>query len=72
VLDVEPSFGAFGGLFESAGFTVLDAGASWRFPRGIELFARGTNLLDRSYEEFLGYPAPGRLGVVGVRIAVRP
>ena len=72
VLDVEPSFGAFGGLFESAGFTVLDAGASWRFPRGIEVFARGTNLLDRSYEEFLGYPAPGRLGVVGVRIAIRP
>ena len=31
VLDVEPSFGAFGGLFESAGFTVLDAGVSWRF-----------------------------------------
>jgi outer membrane cobalamin receptor len=72
VLDVEPSFGAFGGLFESAGFTVVDAGASWRFVRGFEVFVRALNLLDRPYEEFLGYPAPGRLGVVGVRVAVRP
>jgi vitamin B12 transporter len=72
VLDVEPTFGAFGGLFESAGFAVVDAGASWRFPRGVEVFARGTNLLNRSYEEFLGFPAPGRLGVIGVRVAVRP
>ena len=72
VLDVEPSFGAFGGLFESAGFTVVDVGASWRFAHGIEVFARALNLLDRPYEEFLGYPAPGRLGVVGVRVAVRP
>jgi outer membrane cobalamin receptor len=72
VLDVEPSFGALGGLFESAGFTVVDAGATWRFAHGIEAFARALNLLDRPYEEFLGYPAPGRLGVVGVRIAVRP
>jgi outer membrane receptor protein involved in Fe transport len=71
VLDVEPSFGAFGGLFESAGFAVVDVGASWRFAGGVEVFARGTNLLDRSYEEFLGFPAPGRLGVVGVRVAIR-
>jgi outer membrane cobalamin receptor len=72
VLDVEPSFGASGGLFEAAGFTVVDVGASWRFAHGIEAFARALNLLDRPYEEFLGYPAPGRLAVVGVRIAVRP
>lgn len=72
VLDVEPSFGAFGGLFDAAGFTVVDAGASWRFAHGVEVFARALNLFDRSYEEFLGYPAPGRLGVVGVRVAVRP
>ena len=31
VLDIEPSFGAFGGLFDSAGFTVVDVGATWRF-----------------------------------------
>ena len=72
VLDVEPSFGASGGLFESAGYTVVDVGASWRFAHGVEAFARALNLLDRPYEEFLGYPALGRVGVVGVRVAVRP
>ena len=30
VLDIEPSYGTFGGLFTAPGFTVVDAGASWR------------------------------------------
>ena len=30
VLDVEPSFGTFGGLFDAAGYAVWNAGASWR------------------------------------------
>ena len=29
VLDVEPSYGAFGGLFTAPGFAVLDAGVTW-------------------------------------------
>ena len=69
-LDVEPNFGAFGGLFENAGFAVLDTGASFRLTRRLEVFGRGLNLLDRRYEEVLGYPAPERRGVVGVRLAV--
>ena len=41
VLDVEPSFGAFGGLFESAGFTVVDVGRVVAFrPRHRGLRAR--------------------------------
>jgi outer membrane receptor protein involved in Fe transport len=72
VLDIEPSYGAFGGLFDSSGFTVVDAGATWRLTKAVEIFARGLNLLDRQYEEFFGYPAPGRLGVAGVRVALRP
>ena len=71
VLDIEPSFGAFGGLFTAPGFTVLDAGATWRFARHVDVFARGLNLLDRSYEEAFGYPAPGRLGMIGVRVDLR-
>ena len=69
-LDIEPNFGAFGGLFENAGFTVLDAGASLRLGRQLEVFGRGLNLLDRRYEETLGFPAPERRGVIGVRVAV--
>ena len=72
VLDVEPSFGAFGGLFEAPGFVVVDAGASWRLARHVEVFGRGLNLLDRNYEEAFGYPAPGRLGMIGVRVDLRP
>lgn len=72
VLDIEPSFGAFGGLFTAAGFTVLDAGAGWRLTRQVEVFGRGLNLLGRQYEEAFGFPAPGRLGMVGLRVDLRP
>jgi outer membrane receptor protein involved in Fe transport len=72
VLDIEPSYGAFGGLFTVPGFAVVDAGASWRVRPELEVFARGLNLLNRRYEEAFGYPAPGRLGMVGVRVDLRP
>ena len=72
VLDVEPTFGTFGGLFLAPGFAVLDAGASWQVTRQVTAFARGLNLLDREYEEAFGYPSPGRLGMVGVRVDLRP
>jgi outer membrane cobalamin receptor len=69
VLDVEPNYGASGGLFHSAGFAVADAGAGWRMTRVVELLARVENLLDRRYEHAFGYPAPGRTLTVGVRLA---
>ena len=50
----------------------LDAGASVRLWRHVELFGRGINLFDRRYEEAFGFPALGRLGMVGLRVAVRP
>jgi outer membrane cobalamin receptor len=71
-LDIEPNFGAFGGLFDLPGFTRIDAGLRVRVHRFVDLFARVTNMLDRSYEETLGFRAPGRLGVAGVRVAVGP
>jgi outer membrane cobalamin receptor len=72
VLDVEPSFGSFGGLFTAPGFAVLDGGAGWQVTRHVTAFARGLNLLDREYEEAFGYPSPGRLGMVGLRVDLRP
>ena len=69
-LDVEPNLGAGAGLFENPGHAVVDAGVSTRLTRHAELFARALNLLDRRYEETLGYPAPSRRGMVGVRLAV--
>lgn len=68
-LDVEPSSGTFGGLFDAAGYQVWHAGVSWRLVRAVEIFGRVENLFDRSYEEALGFPALGRRAFAGLRIA---
>jgi outer membrane receptor protein involved in Fe transport len=72
VLDIEPNYGTFGGLFTAPGFFVLDAGAGWHVRSWIEIYGRALNLLDRPYEEVYGYPALGRSVLGGVRVAVRP
>ena len=68
-LDVEPSYGAFGGLFRNPGFVTTRCGASWRLAPAIEIVARVDNLFDRRYEETFGFPAPGRTLMAGVRVA---
>ena len=69
VRDVEPSFGAFGGVFTAAGYGVVDLGASVRVVRGMELFGRVENVGGRRYESAYGFPAPGTLAFVGIRLA---
>ena len=51
------------------GYSVWNAGASWVLWSRLQLFGRVTNLFDRDYEEALGYPALGRSGMVGLRVA---
>ncbi len=68
-LDIDPGFGASGGLYDTRGFVVADAGAGIAVHRLVEARVRVTNLFDRSYEEILGFPALGRAVVVGVRVA---
>jgi len=68
-LDVEPSYGTYGGLFFNPGFTVVDVGGSWRIARSVEVVGRVGNVLNRSYEETYGFPALGRNGMIGVRLA---
>jgi outer membrane cobalamin receptor len=68
-LDVEPSFGTFGGLFAAAGYQVWSAGASWRIANAIGVYGRIENVFDRGYEEAFGFPALGRRATAGVRIA---
>lgn len=72
VLDIEPNYGAFGGLFQAPCYFVVDGGGGWRLKPWVELYGRGLNLLGRSYEEVYGYPALGRTFVGGVRVAVSP
>ena len=64
--DIEPSFAAE--VFDNPGFVTVTAGAAVRLGRNLELFGRVTNLFNREYEEVFGYPALGRLGMVGVRV----
>jgi outer membrane receptor protein involved in Fe transport len=69
VRDVDPSFGTFGGVYEAAGYTMWNAGASWSVLDRLQIVGRLTNLFDRDYEETLGYPALGRSAMVGLRVA---
>src|SRR5262249_31324350 len=68
-LDVEPNLGSFGGLFFCPGYTVVNLGASVRVMPRVEVYGRVMNLADRSYEEILGFPALGRSGIIGIRVA---
>ena len=62
VLDVEPNWGASGGLFHSPGFAVADAGAAIHLNRQADVVARVDNLFDRRYESVLRLPcAPPRV-----------
>jgi outer membrane cobalamin receptor len=69
VLDVEPNWGASGGLFYAAGFGVAGAGVALRAGTHVDLLVRADNLFDRRYEAVFGYPAPRRAITVGVRLA---
>jgi len=69
VLDVEPSFGTFGGLHYASGFKVWNLGAAWQVGHLGEVFGRVENVFGRQYEEALGFPALGRRGMVGLRVA---
>jgi outer membrane receptor protein involved in Fe transport len=69
ILDLEPNYGAFGGLFFAPGYAVVDAGAAVPVRRGLELFVRVGNVTGRRYEETLGFPALGRSAIGGARVA---
>jgi outer membrane cobalamin receptor len=69
VLDVEPNWGASGGVFHAPGFGVAGAGVAIRAGRSLDVIARADNIFDRQYEIVLGYPAPRRSFTIGVRLA---
>ena len=69
MLDVEPNWGASGGLFQAPGFGVADAGVAIRAGRHADVLVRADNLFDRQYEAVFGFPAPRRSFTVGVRVA---
>jgi vitamin B12 transporter len=50
----------FLGLTRNPGYARFDIASSYTIGRGISLYARATNLLDKQYQDAIGYPALGR------------
>ena len=67
-LDVDPTFGSFGGFFDNPGYAVVNLGGSVGIWTGVDLTARVLNLLDRDYEEAFGFPSLGRSVIAGIRV----
>jgi outer membrane receptor protein involved in Fe transport len=55
-------------LFPDKGYVVLNGGFSFRLTRGLEIYGHLNNLLDRKYEEVLGYPALPLNFLAGVKV----
>ena len=50
------------------GYTLVNLYASYDVYRNVTLFGRLENVLDKQYEEVLGYGTPGRAGYGGVKM----
>jgi len=50
-------------------YWLADARVGYSVRRGVELFARGSNLLDQHYEDAFGYRTEGRAVYAGVRLS---
>ena len=73
-LDVEPNYGLgacsffeLPCLFQDKGYFRMDGGFSYRLPKGVEIYGRMDNMLDRKYEQVLGYPSLPFNFLAGVR-----
>jgi len=54
----------------TSSYTSADVALAYSLWNGIELTARALNVLDKEYSEVLGYPAPGRRYLFGLRFGV--
>lgn len=53
---------------QTSSYTLVDARASYRALKWLDVFVKGDNLLARNYETMLGYPMPGATFMGGVSI----
>jgi outer membrane cobalamin receptor len=77
-LDVDPTNSTYActgyGLpcfFTNKSYTRADAGFSFRVARGVEVYGRVNNLLNRQYEEIFGYPANEANYMGGVKFTLQ-
>jgi vitamin B12 transporter len=64
----DTDFGTFQPVTLDA-YTLLGGQASWDVRPGIEIYARGDNLLDEEYQDVFGYHTPGRGLYFGLRLS---
>jgi vitamin B12 transporter len=55
---------------DASSYTTGDIALAYSLWDGVEITARVTNVLDKDYQEVLGYPAPGRRYLFGLRLGV--
>ena len=67
MLDAEPNWGLSAGQFTNPFYTTFDSSAQLQWKSGVWLIAKASNLLNRTYEESLGFPALGRNLMFGVK-----
>lgn len=53
---------------QTSSYTLIDARASYRALKWLELFVKGDNLTSQSYETMLGYPMPGATCMAGISL----
>jgi outer membrane cobalamin receptor len=66
-LDVEPSFGAFGGFFTNSGYTNLGVNLNYDVGHGLTLYGNLRNALNQHYEEIYGFPSLRLNFVAGIK-----
>jgi len=66
-LDVEPNYGAFGGIYRNPGYTSVSINLNYHVAHNVTVYANLRNALNRRYEEIYGFPAPLLNVVAGVK-----
>jgi outer membrane receptor protein involved in Fe transport len=85
VLDIEPNDGTFACelinpitkkpfqcIFRDHGYELMNAGFSYRLPKGIEIYGRLNNFLNQRYEEAFGFPSLKLNFMAGFKVDLPP
>ena len=51
-------------------YLLFNAGLTLKLNENFRLFIEGNNLLDKSYEEYRGFTAPGITGLIGLKLTM--
>jgi len=68
-LDAEPFWGPSGGLYANPAYSVVHAGLAVTVRGRLSVTGRVMNVGNARYEEVLGFPSPGRIITLGLRVA---